>query len=181
MRRLSRTTGLILGSVAALGIAAAPALAAVNVKSEPVTVFSGASATISGGNFSGLGNIPVYGELTVQGVANYDCHNNGNPENIVPGQNPVEAVGGSSGPVELPTSKNGRATVPEITATVQQPATPTAQEVGCGGKGAVNNWTVEFRSLEATSATFTVTQSGMTLFVWDYVKGGSPTGTLVFP
>ncbi|GAA5160705.1 hypothetical protein [Ornithinimicrobium tianjinense] len=176
--RTTRASSLLLAGVAAVSLAAAPALAEVNVKSEPVIAFAGESATIQGGNFSGLGNIPVYGVLVVSGVANYDCHNLGNPDNIVPGQNPVQAGAGTSGPVLLPTSKNGRATVPPITATVLPPATPTVDEVGCGGKGAVNNWAVELRSLEATAATFTVTQSGMTLFVWDYVKGGSPTGTM---
>ena len=180
MRRTTRASSLLLAGLAAVSLAAAPALAAVNVKSAPVITFDGASATLSGGNFSGLGNIPLYGELIVQGVANYDCHNNGNPENIVPGQNPVEAAAGTSGIQQLPTAKNGRAYVPDLTAWVTAPATPTAAQVGCGGRGAVNNWTVELRSIEATSAVFTVTQGEppVTLFVWDYVKGGSPTGTL---
>ncbi|MGE9808876.1 MULTISPECIES: hypothetical protein [unclassified Janibacter] len=175
MRTFTKGSGLLLGGIAALTLAAGPAFAAVTVKSAPSTSFSGASATVSGGNFSGLGNIPLYGELTVSGVANYDCLN---PQgHRAPGQNPVQAQGGSSGPVQLPTSKNGRATVPNITATVTAPPTPSAQQVGCGGSGSTQ-WTVELTSLEATSATFTVTQSGATLFVWDYLKGGSPTGTL---
>ncbi|WP_141401369.1 hypothetical protein [Ornithinimicrobium cerasi] len=171
----------MLGSVAALSIAAAPALAAVNLKSAPSVSFSGASATVSGGNFSGLGNIPVTGQLSVTGLANYACHNNGNPENVVPGQNPVQAQGGLSDPIALDTSKNGRATVPSITVFITAPPTPSAQSVGCGGKGAVNNWTVALTSLEATNATFVVREGGVRLFEWAYVKGGSATGTLVFP
>jgi hypothetical protein len=181
MRHPTRVSGLLLGSIAALSLAALPALAAVNVKSAPTIVFSGASATVSGGNFSGLGNIPVTGQLEVFGVANYLCHNEGNPANVVPGQNPVAAQSGISEREALDTTKNGRATVGSITAFVSAPALPSARDVGCGGKGAVNNWTVELLSLEATSATFTVREGEVPLFIWDYVKGGSAGGTMVFP
>ena len=164
----------IVACIAAIGLGATSAIAAVTVKSEPTISFSGASATVSGGNFSGLGNIPLFGNLTVSGEANYTCFNpQGHPS---PGQNPVEAQSGSSGPVLLPTSKNGRATVPNISATVQAPPTPTAQEVGCGGTGSTQ-WTVVLNSLTATSAQFVVTQEGVTLFCWNYVLGGDPTGT----
>lgn len=165
---------VLAATVAALLISATPALAAVTVKAEPTISFSGASATVSGGNFSGLGNIPIYGNLTVYGVATYTCYN---PQgHASPGQNPVDAQSGSSGPVLLPTSKNGRATVPNITATVTAPPTPTAQQVGCGGQGSTQ-WTVVLNTLTATSAQFVVTQEGATLFCWNYVKGGDPTGT----
>lgn len=177
MRKSTRAASWLVGGIAAMSLSVAPAMGAVNIKSEPEITFDGDSATISGGNFSGLGNEPLYGTLEVEGVAYYECHNNGNPDNIVPGQNPVDAQVGTSGPVELPTTKNGRATVPDITASIEA-ETPTAAAVGCGGKGAVNNWTVELTSLEVTSATFTVTQDDDILYVWDYTEGGSSTGTL---
>jgi hypothetical protein len=164
----------ITALLVAITFGASPAFAAVTVKSAPTISFSGASATVSGGNFSGIGNIPLFGELRVTGVATYTCYNpQGHPS---PGQNPVEAQGGTSGPVELPTSKNGRATVPNITASVAAPPTPSAQVVGCGGSGSTQ-WTVVLDTLTATAATFTVSQSGDVLFCWNYVLGGSATGT----
>ena len=164
----------IVACIAAVAFGTTSAFAAVTVKSEPTIAFSGASATVSGGNFSGLGNIPLFGNLTVFGEATYTCFNpQGHPS---PGQNPVEAQSGSSGPVLLPTSKNGRATVPDIEATVTAPPTPTAQQVGCGGQGSTQ-WTVVLNTLTATSAQFVVTQQGVTLFCWNYVLGGDPTGT----
>jgi hypothetical protein len=175
MKHLKSLLVAIVACIAAITLGATSASAAVNVKSEPTIVFDGASATVSGGNFSGLGNIPVYGTLTVTGIATYTCYNpQGHPS---PGQNPVEAQSGSSGPVLLPTSKNGRATVPDITASVSAPPTPSAQEVGCGGVGSTQ-WTVVLDTLTATAAQFVVTQEGAQLFCWNYTLGGSPTGTV---
>jgi hypothetical protein len=164
----------IVACFAVIALGTSTAFAAVTVKSPPTIAFSGDSATVSGGNFSGLGNTPLYGNLTVSGVATYTCYN---PQgHASPGQNPVAAQSGSSGPVLLPTSKNGRATVPNITAAVSSPPTPSAQTVGCGGSGSTQ-WTVVQNSLTATSAQFVVTQSGSQLFCWNYVLGGSSTGT----
>jgi hypothetical protein len=175
MRRLS-IVGAVL--VAAL-VMTSTALAAITVKQLPTISFNGDSATVSGGNFSGLGNTPLYGNLTVTGIANYECQNpNGNPS---PGQNPVQAQSGSSGPVQLPTDKNGRATVPNITATVSAPPTPSATEVGCGGGGAASQgkWTVVLTSLQATAAHFVVTQGnpGPVVFCRNYTLNGPATGT----
>jgi len=174
MKHLRTLLVAIIACIAALALGTTSAFAAVTVKSDPTIAFSGASATVSGGNFSGLGNIPLYGNLTVSGTATYNCYNPAG--NFVPGQNPVQAQSGSSGPVLLPTSKNGRATVPDITATVTAPPTPTAQQVGCGGGGSTA-WTVVLDQLLATSAQFVVTQSDVQLFCWNYTLGGSPTGT----
>jgi hypothetical protein len=70
------------------------ALAAVNVKSFPTASFSGASVTLTGGNFSGLGNTPAIANLTATGLATYTCTN---PQgHASPGQNPVPAQSGSS-------------------------------------------------------------------------------------
>jgi hypothetical protein len=157
----------------------ATALAAITVKQLPTISFNGNTATVSGGNFSGLGNTPLFGTLTVTGIANYTCTNSGG--NASPGQNPVQAQPGSSGPVQLPTDKNGRATVPDITATLTAPPTPSATEVGCGGSGAAANgkWTVTISSLQVTAAHFVVTQGnpGPVVFCRDYTPGGPATGT----
>ena len=169
---------LVFAALCALVVTSA-GVAAITVKQLPTISFSGASATVSGGNFSGLGNTPLFGNLTVTGTANYECQNpNGNPS---PGQNPVQAQSGSSGPVQLPTDKNGRATVPDITATVTAPPTPSATTVGCGGGGAAGQgkWTVVLTSLQATAAQFVVTQGnpGPVVFCRNYPLGGPATGT----
>jgi len=46
---------LIAAAFAAVAVTSSIALAAVNVKSLPTATFSGASVTLTGGNFSGLG------------------------------------------------------------------------------------------------------------------------------
>jgi hypothetical protein len=173
---MKRLLTICFAVLVAVGLTATVALAAVNVKSEPTISFSGASATVSGGNFSGLGNIDATGILTVTGVANYQCRNNGASENVVPGQNPVDAGTGTSPATPIVAEKNGRATVPLITASLTAPPTPSPQDVGCGGKGS-NNWTVELISLTATAAHFEVEWSGDIVFCRNYTLGGSATGT----
>ena len=173
--RLSILTAAL--AVSALLVMASAASAAVNVKRLPTATFNGASVTLTGGNFSGLGSVPATGNLTVTGEANYQCRNNGASENVVPGQNPVDAQPGSSGPIDLGNADhNGRGTVNGATASVTAPTNPSSQEVGCGGKGS-GNWTVELTSLIATAAHFTVTQNGSVVFCRDYVLGGPATGT----
>lgn len=167
MSHTGRLAATAFSALAAIALAASPALGAVNVKTAPTATFSGASVTVSGGNFSGLGNTPAFGQVTVQGFAYYNCFNPGG--NFVPGQNPVAAQSGTSPLVELQTTKNGRATIPPITATVTQPATPTAQAVGCGGNGGTA-WVVVFDRLEATSAHVDVFQSGNLVYATDFTK-----------
>ena len=173
---MRKKKGGLLALVALLAlVVTSTALAAVNVKQLPTISFSGASATVSGGNFSGLGNTDAIGTLTVAGIATYTCTN---PQgHASPGQNPVQAQGGTSGPVALHADKNGRATVPDITATVTAPPTPTAAEVGCGGSGASDKWSVTLNTLTATSAHFEVTWSGQLVLCRNYTLGGDPTGT----
>lgn len=164
----------LITCLAVIVLGAGSASAAVTVKSQPVADFNGASVTVSGGNFSGLGNIPAFGQVTATGQANYNCMNPSGK--VVPGQNPVEAQAGTSPLVQLSTDKNGRATIPPITATVLAPPTPTAQQVGCGGTGNTQ-WTVILRSLVATAAHLVVTQDGQQVYCRDYTVDGPRTGT----
>jgi hypothetical protein len=172
MRKSLWLTGAALLAVAATS---SIALAAVNVKSEPTASFSGASVTLTGGEFSGLGNTEAEAELTVTGSATYTCTN---PQgHASPGQNPVPAQPGSSGPVGLGNSDhNGRGTITSITSSVTAPPTPSAKAVGCGGKGSTK-WTVTLDTLTATGAHLAITQGGALVFCRNYTLGGPATGT----
>jgi len=172
MRKSLWLTGAALLAVAA---AASIALAAVNVKSEPTASFSGASVTVTGGEFSGLGSTEAFAELTVTGEATYTCENAGG--NAAPGQNPVEAQSGSSGPAGLGNSThNGRGTITNLEASVTAPPTPTAKQVGCGGTGSTK-WKVTLNSLTATGAHLVITQKNKVVFCRNYTLGGPATGT----
>src|SRR5256885_12707901 len=108
MRKSLRTMrkSLWLAGAALLAVAATAsiALAAVNVKSEPTASFSGASVSVTGGEFSGLGSTEAKAELTVTGSATYTCTN---PQgHASPGQNPVPAEEGFSGEVGLGNSEH---------------------------------------------------------------------------
>jgi hypothetical protein len=172
MRRILLLSLAVLAT-AALGVSVA--VAAVNVKTFPKATFSGASVTLTGGNFSGLGSVPAIATLTVNGEASYTCFNpQGHPS---PGQNPVPAQSGTSGPVDLGNADhNGRGTVSGITASVTAPPTPSAQQVGCGGQGSTQ-WTVVLNTLTATSAHLEITQNGVVVFCRNYTKGGADIGT----
>jgi hypothetical protein len=165
----------ITSALLAVVVTSSIALAAVNVKTLPVATFDGATVTLTNGNFSGLGSVPAVGNLTVTGIALYHCEN---PQgHASPGQNPVPANPGSSGPIDLGNADhNGRGTVNGASASVTAPTTPTAQQVGCGGVGSTQ-WTVVLDSLIATAATFTITQDGTVVFCRNYVLGGPSTGT----
>ncbi len=172
---MRKSLWLIVAAVVAFAATSAIAVAAVTVKSLPTATFSGASVNLTGGNFSGLGNIEAVANLTVTGVATYTCTN---PQgHASPGQNPVPAQPGSSGPVGLGNSDhNGRGTITNITASVTAPTTPTAQEVGCGGKGSTQ-WSVTLDTLIATAAHLEITQDGTLIFCRNYTLNGPATGT----
>ena len=96
---MGKSVWLIGAALLATAALSSNALGAVNVKKLPTATFSGATVTVTGGEFSGLGNTEAFAELTVTGSATYTCRNpQGHPS---PGQNPVEAQSGSSGPVGL--------------------------------------------------------------------------------
>jgi hypothetical protein len=174
---MRKSVWLIVAALFAVAVTSSIALAAVNVKTYPTANFSGATVTLTGGNFSGLGSVPASANVTVTGSATYTCSNKGGNE--APGQNPVPAGSGSSGPVDLGNADhNGRGTVAGITASVTAPATPTAQEVGCGGSGSTK-WTVTLDTLTATAAQLVITQpaGGTIIFCRNYTLGGDPIGT----
>jgi len=173
MRKSMWLTGAALLAVAAT---ASIALAAVNVKSEPTASFSGATVTLTGGEFSGLGNIEAKAELTATGSATYTCTN---PQgHASPGQNPVPAQPGSSGEVGLGNSEhNGRGTISNLEASVTAPEPPpSAKKVGCGGTGSTK-WTVTLDTLTATGAHLVITQKNKVVFCRNYTLGGPATGT----
>src|SRR5256714_13686902 len=174
-RRMRMSLWLTGAALLAGAATSSVALAAVNVKSEPTASFSGASVTLTGGEFSGLGNIEAQAELTVTGSATYTCTN---PQgHASPGQNPVPAQPGSSGPVGLGNSEhNGRGTISNITASVTAPPTPSAKAVGCGGTGSTK-WTVTLDTLTATGAHLVITQRHKVVFCRNYAVDGSATGT----
>jgi hypothetical protein len=163
---------LLLMVTELLGVAAMPstALAEVNVKSLPTATFSGASVTLTGGNFSGLGSVPAIATLTVQGSATYTCTNQGG--NASPGQNPVPAQPGSADQDLGNADHNGRGTITDLTASVTAGPTPSPQQVGCGGGGS-NNWTVTLNTLTATSAQLAIRQSGSIVFCRNYITNGT--------
>ncbi len=172
---MRKSLWLIVTALLAFAVTSSIALAAVTVKSLPTATFSGASVTLTGGNFSGLGNTPAIANLTVTGVATYTCSNKGG--NAAPGQNPVPANPGSSGPFNLGNSDhNGRGTITSITASVTAPPTPTAQQVGCGGQGSTS-WTVTLNSLTATAAHLEITEGTTLVFCRNYTLTGPATGT----
>jgi hypothetical protein len=166
----------------ALVAVAVPSIAgaAINVKSEPVATFSGASVTVTGGNFSGLGNVPAIAHLTVTGTVTYTCANPQGHE--APGQNPVEAQPGTEEGDLGNSDHNGRGTITDMTATATAPnPPPSVKEVGCGGTGSDKGtkWTLTKPVVTATGANLTITQgSGNTvLFCRDYTPPGPTTGT----
>jgi hypothetical protein len=150
-------------------------MAAVNVKSYPTASFSGASVTLTGGNFSGLGSVPAIATLTATGTVSYDC---ANPQgHLSPGQNPVPAQPGTTNADLGNADHNGRGTITNMTATATPPnPAPSAQTVGCGGSGSTQ-WTVTNPVVTVTGAHLVITQGGSTIFCRNYTPTGPAIGT----
>jgi hypothetical protein len=167
---------LIITALLAIAITASVALAAVNVKSFPTASFSGATVTLTGGNFSGLGSVPAIAAFqATAGEATYTCTN---PQgHASPGQNPVPAQPGDVSTQDLGNADhNGRGTISNLSASVKAPPTPSAQEVGCGGTGNTK-WTVTLNTLTATAAHLEITQAGTVVFCRNYTIDGPAIGT----
>jgi hypothetical protein len=175
MRRIS----IVFAALVATLCLAAAALAAVNVKSYPTATFSGATVTLTGGNFSGLGSVPAIASFqATAGTATYTCTNQGG--NQAPGQNPVPASPGSISTADLGNADhNGRGTITNLSASVQAPPTPTAQQAGCGGGGS-QNWTVNLDTLTASAAHLEISQNGTVVFCRNYTSGGPAIGTTCY-
>jgi hypothetical protein len=165
MRRI-----FILVTVLVAAVATATALAAVNVKSYPTATFSGATVSLTGGNFSGLGSVPAIANLTVNGTVSYDC---ANPQgHLSPGQNPVAAQPGLASQDLGNADHNGRGTISNLSATATAPnPPPSAQTVGCGGGGSTQ-WTVVNPVVTVTGAQLTITQNGTIVFCRNYTTDG---------
>jgi hypothetical protein len=174
LRMMPKSLWLTGAALLAVAATSSIALAAVNVKSLPTATFSGASVTVTGGNFSGLGSTPAIANLTATGSASYTCTN---PQgHASPGQNPVPAKSGSSEPFNLGNSEhNGRGTISSITASVTAPPTPSAKEAGCGGTGSTQ-WQVTLDSLTAKAAHLAITEGTTLVFCRDYASDGPATG-----
>jgi hypothetical protein len=175
---MRKSLGLIVAALFAVAVTSSIALAAVTVKSLPTATFGSpdaASVTVSGGNFSGLGNIQAFANLTVNGTVKYDC---ANPKgHLSPGQNPVAAQPGNASVGLSNTTQNGRATIPDLTATATAPAqNPSAQTVGCGGSGSTQ-WTVVNPVVTVTGAQLTIThgQGTAVIFCRNYTSSGTGT------
>jgi len=170
MRRFTFVVAVLVATVAT-----ATALAAVNVKSFPTASFSGASVTLTGGNFSGLGSVPANATLTATGTVSYQC---ANPQgHLSPGQNPVPAQPGTTNQGLGNADHNGRGTITNMTATATAPnPPPSAQAVGCGGTGSTQ-WTVTNPVVTVTGAHLEITQGGSVIFCRNYTPGGSAIGT----
>ena len=104
---------------------------------QPVCTASGATVTCSTGTVTGLGNFDVQVSIAFTASQGQLCHNKGNPDNIVPGQNP--AIGTGGGGVSIPAGdiKNGNLIVPSISGTASITASSSA-DAGCPN----GNWTV---------------------------------------
>jgi hypothetical protein len=125
---------LIVSAVGAVVFAASPHY---KRGGQPVCTASGGTVTCSTGQVAGLGNFDVLVSMTFTATQGQVCHNKGNPDNFVLGQNPATGTGGGS--VSLPAGdiKNGSLTVPSISGTANLTA-GTTDQAGCPN----NNWTV---------------------------------------
>jgi hypothetical protein len=176
---MKKSLGLLVSALFAVAVMSSSAMAAVNVKSLPTATFSGASVTLTGGNFSGLGNVPAIAHLTATGTVTYDC---ANPQgHLSPGQNPVPAQPGTTEAGLGNSDHNGRGTITitNMTATATAPnPTPSAKTVGCGGTGSTQ-WTVVNPVVTVTGAHLVITQgsNNTVIFCRDYTPGGPATGT----
>jgi len=146
---------------AALGLALSSsfitsALAAAHIQGPaPTCSVSGSTLSCSSFQIAGLGNTPATAQLTITGTFSTQCTNPGG--NVAPGQS--KTASGTSGPVSISTDKNGKATVPPLSATAQPPS-QTELNALCPNP----QWTGSVSGFTVTSATITVTQNGAVVF-----------------
>ena len=121
----------------------------------PTCSVSGSTVTCSSFQIAGLGNTAATAELQITGTFSTQCTNPGG--NVAPGQN--SQASGTSGPVSISTDKNGKATVPSLSATAQPPS-QTQLNALCSNP----QWTGSVTGFTVTSATILVTQNGGIVF-----------------
>ena len=124
----------------AIGVTGAVVLAAsphYKKGGKPVCTATGGTVTCSTGLVAGLGNFDVVVSMTFTATQGQVCHNKGNPDNIVQGQNPAVGTGGGSLSIPAGDIKNGTLTVPSISGTAVLTASSPA-DAGCPN----TNWTV---------------------------------------
>jgi hypothetical protein len=108
------------------------------------TTFSG---TCSTGAATGLGNDDLtFGVIATVNAGTF-CHNKGNPDNIVPGQNPAEAQFADLETIPGSAIKNGNASLPGFSFSFSL-STPTPEVAGCPN----DNWTVTLGSATWTAS-----------------------------
>jgi hypothetical protein len=126
---------VVIGITGALVLAASPHY---KKGGQPVCTVSGATVTCSTGQVTGLGNFDVEVSIFFTASQGQLCHNKGNPDNIVQGQNPATGTGGAGVSIPAGDIQNGNLTIPSISAT----ATITASSPDVAGCPNDKNWTV---------------------------------------
>jgi hypothetical protein len=134
-------------------------------RGSPQCSAGGTTGTCSG-SIAGLGNEDIRITVSVTGTAQPFCAAPGNPDNVVPGQNPVDFMASASVTVPASEIKNGNLSF-SLSAIAVVP-TPTADEV-CSNK----NWNVTISEASITTLTLMIEQPPGTVI-------GSLTRTLSF-
>jgi hypothetical protein len=134
-QRSSLLLGALIFSVA--GAVAIGASAHYKKGGQPVCTADGGTVTCSSGLVAGLGNFDVVVSISFTATQGQVCHNKGNPDNFVQGQNPATGTGGGGVSIPAGDIKNGTLVVPSITGTAVLTA-GTAASAGCPN----SNWTV---------------------------------------
>jgi hypothetical protein len=148
MRKILTTTVLV-------GFMVASAWAALNFKSGPEFTQSGNTFHLTA-EASGQGNTRMIATITVTGLADYDCRNNGGQ--IVAAQSPAQLS--NTGSQNVNSDHNGRSIV-DLTVSLVIPATVPGKTVGCPN----GNWTgVNPHNVRDLSATGTITFGGAVVF-----------------
>jgi hypothetical protein len=135
--RTSTSRFLVALIVSVMGVVVFAASAHYKRGGQPVCTSSGATVTCSTGTVAGLGNFDVEVSISFTASQGQLCHNPGNPDNVVQGQNPATGTGGGGVSIPAGDIKNGNLVIPSISAT----ATIVASDAA--GAGCPNpNWTV---------------------------------------
>lgn len=165
MRKVATITMLVLGLAA---VTAVPVLAITNftnapqgahyrhgsaepVCTETTTPTTGAlTVSCSGTSIAGVGNTNANLSLTVEGTANFVCHNPGNDNIVEPHSASVDETNAAT----LVPSRNGTLVVPTQTVTISPEE--AAAQFECPNP----NWREEFTGFSDVSFTYSLTFVG---------------------